>query len=560
MSEPQKMSAGHLIVHQLEREGTRRVWLVPGESYLDVLDGLYDSAIEAIPCRQEGGAGFAALAEARLTGQPGVVMVTRGPGVANAMIAVHTAWQDATPLVVLVGLIPVRERGREAFQEFSLEGWFGTTAKHVVTLDQPEDAAFVVSRAWHIARSGRPGPVVIGLPEDVLVESVSAPAPGFPHQLPRSEATAAERKELVALVAGARRPMVVVGGDHWAQRTSDRLVAWASAQGVPVATDFRSYDLVDHDAACFAGPLGYARDQRLADRLDAADTVVYLGCARTDVLSDRYSLAADARSVVISADPEAHGHFGRLDLQLVCDLESGVDALTGTRATAVEPDWMSDAHEDHVAFATPHPDGGRFVDLGAAFGILRKRLEAEPDPVITYGAGNHALWAQRYLPAHRTASLLGPKNGAMGFGIPAAVAAAIVEPQRRVVSVAGDGCLLMNGQELATAHAHGARVLVIAVDNSGFGTIREHQQRHYPGRPSGTSLTNPDLALYARAFGGYGRRVETTEEFSAALDEALAAPGVALLHLIADPAVLEPDVHSIEPADGAATGARGEEA
>ena len=323
-------SAGHLIVAQLEAHGVRRVYAVPGESYLDVLDGLHDSPIETVVCRHEGGAGFMALAEGRLTGTPGVVMVTRGPGAANAMIAVHTAWQDATALVLFVGLIPVSDRERDSFQEFSLTGWFGSTAKRVMVLDDPDRAGDLVAEAMHLAASGRPGPVVIGLPEDILIHQVEvAPAPVRP--LARATPSTSEIAMVAEQLAAAQRPLIIAGGDGWDDATGPALMAWAANAGIPVATDWRAYDVVPHDAAphgaAYAGWLGYGRADTLAARLDEADLLLFLGCGRSDVLSDGYTRGFAQPTLLVLPDPAATMHAGRIDQHVLSAPGAFVAAL-----------------------------------------------------------------------------------------------------------------------------------------------------------------------------------------------------------------------------------------
>ncbi|MFE1167971.1 thiamine pyrophosphate-dependent enzyme [Nocardiopsis sp. NPDC058789] len=541
-------SAGHLIVAQLEHEGVRRVYGVPGESYLDVLDGLYDSAVTTVVTRHEGGAGFMALAEGRLTGLPGVAMVTRGPGAANAFVAVHTAYQDATPLLLFVGLIPVADRGREAFQEFDLTGWFGSTAKKVVTLDDPASAARVVSEAVHTARSGRPGPVVIGLPEDVIRVRVPGGTVVEPRTATTGRPSAEAVAEVVARVDRAERPVIVVGGESWTDATGAALTAWARERRIPVLADFRAYDAVPHrvpgEPSPYAGSLGYGRADAAAALFDGADLALFVGTARTDVLSDGYTLGGDAETIlVLPGDPL--GHSGRVDQHLAAAPAGFVAALTehGDEAVRHDADRMERARASHEAFSTPEPEGTAdtedgFVDLTAVMAVLREELDG--DAVVTYGAGNHALWPARYLEHRSSGSLLAPRNGAMGMGVPAAVAASLVHPGRQVVSVAGDGCFLMNGQEIATAVGYGASFVVIVVDNGVYATIREHQEHHYPGRPSGTHLTNPDFAALARSFGGYGETVSTTADFRAALLRARESGGPAVLHLRQDPAVRSP--------------------
>ncbi len=539
------VSAGHLVVAQLEREGVRRAYCVPGESYLDVLDGLCDSAISTVVARHEGGAGFMAVAEGRLTGLPGVAFVTRGPGAANAFISVHTAYQDATPMILFVGLIPVSDRGREAFQEFDPAGWFGGTAKKVITLDDPAAAARVVSEAVHTARSGRPGPVVIGLPEDVLVRDAGDAGTVRPRASAHPRASEVELKELAHRLERARRPLVVVGGEGWTAETGTALARWAAARSVPVAADFRSYDAVPHElegAGCFVGALGYGRGDHAAALLDEADLTLFLGTARTDVLSDGYRRGLDTETVVVLPG-EAVGHAGRIDQFIAADgplLARELATIPGP--SVVDRVWFGEARAAHRRFSAPATaaaaDDGRYVELTAVMRMLREELPR--DAVITYGAGNHALWPARYLPHHAPGTLVAPRNGAMGMGVPAAVAASLAFPGRAVVSVAGDGCFLMNGQELATAVGHGAVFVVLVVDNGCYATIREHQEGAYPGRMSGTQLSNPDFAALARSYGAFGETVTSTAGVRDAFLRARASGLPAVLHLRQDPAVRAP--------------------
>jgi acetolactate synthase-1/2/3 large subunit len=531
-------TAGHLIVRQLERTGIQRVYTVPGESFLDVLDGLHGSPITNVVARQEGGAGFMALAEGRLTELPGVAMVTRGPGAANAFIAVHTAYQDATPLILFVGLIPVADRGRESFQEFDINAWFGSTAKKVLTLDDAASAARVVDDAVFTALSGRPGPVVIGLPEDVLVHVVEETTVE-PRAVARPEPAAADLEALKQKLGKARKPLIVVGGEGWTEESGRQLSTWATRHNVPVVADFRAYDAVPHRSEAYAGYLGYGRSDANAQRLDDADLLVFVGSVRSDVLSDGYKRGLDAHTVVVNADANLLGHFGRLDQHIIADVTAFAGALAAVEVTTErEEGWFASARADHLAFSTPTPDGGIGVDLGVAMEVLRKELD--DDAVLTFGAGNHAIWPARYLEHNSANSLAAPRNGAMGMGIPAAVAASLAYPGRQVISVAGDGCFMMNGQELATAMGYGARLIVLVVDNGIFATIREHQENHYPDRPSGTHMTNPDFAALARSYGAYGERVDRTEDFAAAFRRAVDSGLPALLHLPQDPATRSP--------------------
>lgn len=550
-------SAGHLIVRTLEAHGIERVYAVPGESYLDVLDGLHDSGVETVVCRQEGGAGFMALAEGRLTGRPGIAMVTRGPGAANAMIAVHTAYQDATPLVLFVGLVPVNDRERDAFQEFSLTGWFGSTAKRVMTIDNPDRAGELVAEAMRIAASGRPGPVVVGLPEDVLVLP-AAPSVALPVAPPAPAPHPADIDALLERLANAERPAIVVGGDGWHDGQGADLMAFAEAAGVPVFCDWRAYDAVPHAGGARAGWLGYGRTDAVAEGYINADMLVFVGCGRADVLSDGYTQGFEAETVLVTADPDATMHSGRTDQYVLATPATFVAALTGVDASAArggrDDAWMAGRAQAQLATEAHRPDASidgvaQQMDLGVAFGELDDRLAGQA--VLTFGAGNATIWAHRFVKHLAPASLVGARNGAMGLAVPAAVAGSLIFPERNVVAVCGDGDFLMNGQEIATAVAHGAKPLVIVVDNEIYGTIVQHQENHYPGRRSGTRMANPDFADWMRSFGGHGERVERTEEFGPALDRALAADAPALIHVLIPDTVMPPASSDV-PATGLA--------
>ncbi|GGL78735.1 thiamine pyrophosphate-dependent enzyme [Glutamicibacter protophormiae] len=533
------MSAGHLIVKTLEAHGVERVFAVPGESYLDVLDGLHDSPIKTVVTRHEGGAGFMALTEGRLSSTPGIAMVTRGPGAANAMIAIHTAWQDATALVLFVGLIPLSDRGRGAFQEFSLEGWFSTTSKAVYQLDDENQAGQVVARALRLASSGRPGPVIVGLPEDVLVRLTSSPVP-TPQPLPTAAPDSESLSIIMSLIAGADRPAIVVGGDGWDANSSATLGEFAVAARIPLFADWRAYDAVDHDCDAYAGWLGYGRSDHAAVALGEADLLVFLGCSRTDVLSEGYTSAMNTPTVVVTPDASLEGHAGRLDIHVGVSPMSFISALPSADSVRGkrEATWMQRLRTEQVAFARPGRDGGVGVDLAAAFETLEEVLDS--NRIISYGAGNATLWGHRYLSHHGPGTLVGPRNGAMGLAVPAAVAASISNPGRQVVAICGDGDFFMNAQELAVAFAQGASPIVIVVDNGVYGTIVQHQELNYPGRPSGTGMVNPNFARWIEAFSGHGEYVDQTEDFAPALRRALAHGGPALLHLKTDPETMGP--------------------
>lgn len=490
-----------------------------------------------------------AEAHGKLTGQPGVVMVTRGPGAANAFVGVHTAFQDGVPMILFVGLIPLPHRHRQAFQEFDVSGWFGTTAKQVLVLDQAERAPEVVAAAYHAALSGRPGPVVVGLPEDVLVEKVEVP--DVP-PLPVSNGSVSERDvaELGTLLGDAEAPLVVVGGSRWTAEASRKIARWAEAWSLPVAGDFRAYDLIDHSSSSYVGQLGYGRDDRLAQRLADADLVIALGGALSDVPTDGFTLRQDrdALNVVVSPDPSLLGHLGAVKQQILASPVAFADAVDGWAPSGEVPwvSWTEEARAQQAEFSSL-PDAPTFDPDATAemTAVMRGLTERMPeDAIVTFGAGNHAIWAQRFVHHHQPGTLLGPRNGSMGYGTAAAISASLAHPERLVVSIAGDGCFLMNGQELATAVQYGAAPLVVVMDNGQYGTIRAHQEQHYPGRVSGTQLKNPDFAGLAASFGAHGEVVRRNRDIEPALDRAISVVRErripALLHVIVDPQVLTP--------------------
>ncbi len=524
---PPARSGGRILIDQLAAHGVETVYGVPGESYLDALDALYDAPVRMVVCRQEGGAAYMAEASGKLTGVPGVCFTTRGPGASNALVGLHTAFQDATPLVLFVGLVPRAHRYRQAFQELDLRGTFGASAKLVETVDDAARLPEFVARAFAVATGGRPGPVVLGLPEDMLTDTARVPD-AVPLPVPEGSVSAEQVDRLTALLERAERPLVLLGGSRWTDAARADVRAWAEAWSLPLAVDFRCQDLVPEECEVFAGALGYGRSDALARRLDSADLVVCVGEAPGDVATDGYTLLdphdpADGARRIVQVLPESQppGSQHCAELALLASPEAFGRAVAGSRPAGPVP-WRDltaadrAAHLDHRR--TVHDDEP--LDLGAVFAELDGRLDT--DAVVTFGAGNHALWAQRFVGYREGMRQLAPRNGSMGYGIPAAVAASVAHPGRQVVSVAGDGCFLMNGQELATATAEGGSPLILVVDNGTYGTIRKHQEMHYPGRVSGTGLVNPDFAAYAEAFGAHGETVTRTGEFTAALDRSLA--------------------------------------
>ncbi|HEX6469881.1 MAG TPA: thiamine pyrophosphate-dependent enzyme [Streptosporangiaceae bacterium] len=525
-------SGGEVLVAQLARHGVPRAFCVPGESYLPVLDALHDAPVELVVCRHEGGAAYMAEAHGKLTSRPGVALVTRGPGAANAMAGVHTAYHDATPLVLLVGLVPRAHRDRRAFQEIDPRALFGSVAKLVETVDDAARLPEHVARAFAVAASGRPGPVVLGLPEDMLADVVEVPD-ADPIPVPDGAVSETELDRLAHLLATARRPMVVLGGNRWTEEAVRDVQDWAERWALPVATDFRCQDHIDNDSPAFVGRLGLGRDGRLARVLADADLLITIGTHLGDFATDGFeTVDPQAPPTVVQVTPYADltGTAYRPRL-VVLAAPPAFGAAVRKLSPGAPPPWRdrtAAARADCLRFRTPEPDGDE-LDLGAVYATLAERLPA--DTIVTCGAGNYAIWPQRFLVYRRFPSQLGPRSGSMGYSVPSGVAAALEHPDRTVLTVAGDGCFMMNGQELATAVTAGARMVVLVVNNGMYGTIRMHQERRYPGRVVGTDLGDVDFAAYARALGAAGETVTRTEEFAPALERALHAGRPALVEL-----------------------------
>ena len=529
-----KRTGGRILVDQLVAQGCDRIFTVPGESFLAVLDALHDTPeIDLVVCRQEGGAGFMACADGALTRRPGVAFVTRGPGATNAAIGVHVARQDSQPMILFIGDVDRATRDREAFQEINFEAMFAPLAKWAARIDDARRIPEYVSRAYGIAMSGRPGPVVLALPEDMLLEAVEAvdrPRVDPPAQPVDPIAMGA----LAALLDRAERPVAIVGGAGWSADAAADFAAWAERTGVPVAAAFRRQDAVANDCTVYAGNLGYGPNPKLAQRVRDADLLLVVGPRLGEATSDGYTLVTPEHPgqtlVHVHPDPAELGMTYRTDLAICADM---TEFAADVHAIDREPFASgAEAHAEWLAWSTPQPRDGVAMDLGPCVAAMRDRLPA--DTIICNGAGNYSGWWHRYWRYSGPVSQLAPTAGAMGYGVPAATAAALRHPDRQVVALAGDGCFLMNGQELATAVAHGADMLVLVIDNGGYGTIRMHQEREFPGRISGTALQNPDFAALARAYGCWAETVARTEDFAPALDRALAEAGVRLLHLKTD--------------------------
>jgi acetolactate synthase-1/2/3 large subunit len=519
--------------------GIDTAFCVPGESYLAVLDGLYEQreAIRLIVCRQEGGAAFMAEAYGKVTGKPGICLVTRGPGATNASIGVHTAYQDSTPLILFIGQVGGDVVEREAFQEVDFRRMFGQMAKWVAQIDRAERIPELVSHAFHVATAGRPGPVVLALPEDMLATEAVVPD-AAPYQSVKASPSVAQMDRLREMLDAASRPLVIIGGGDWSAQACNDIRSFAEAQNLPVACSFRRQDLLDNRHPNYCGEVGIGINPLLAKRIRQADLILAIGPRLGEMTSGGYTLFAIPKP----AQPMVHVHPDAEELGRVYSAElminSGMAQCAHLAAALPAVDssrwrhWTHEARADYLKNLEPGTMPGA-LDLAAAMGVLRELLP--PDTIVTNGAGNYSGWVHRFWQYAGFRSQLAPTNGAMGYGVPAAVAAKIACPDRTVVSFSGDGCFLMNGQEIATAVQYGLKILFFVVNNNMYGTIRMHQEREYPSRVHGTALRNPDFAALAKAYGLYGDVVEKTGQFRDAVQRALKAAGPALIELKIDP-------------------------
>jgi acetolactate synthase-1/2/3 large subunit len=531
-------TAARILVDQLVAQGVDRATCVPGESYLQVLDALIDSNIDLLTCRAEGGAAMMAEAYGKLTGRPGICFVTRGPGATNASPGLHIAMQDSTPMILFVGQIERGMRDREAFQELDYRATFGALAKWVVEIDDASRIPEIVSRAFRVAMQGRPGPVVIALPEDMLDDT--ADVADAPLVDPVETAPAANDIETLGeLLGAAQRPVAIVGGSRWSAEARDAMLGFAHRLGLPVATQFRRAPLFPATDDHFIGDLGLAPNPKLIERVKAADLVLLIGGRMSEIASQSYTLLGipnDGQKVV-------HVHPDPMELGRVYQPTLAINATPGAflDAAAHLPMRNGDVatgRADYLAWSDmPAPVPGDF-QYGDVMLWLRDRLP--PDAVICNGAGNFASWIHRYYRFRDFGTQLAPTSGSMGYGLPAGVMAKRQKPGSIVLTLAGDGDFLMNGQEFATAVHHGIPLIVAVIDNGIYGTIRMHQERTFPGRVSATNLTNPDFAALARAYGGHGETVTTTAEFAPAFERALASGKPAILHCLLDPQAITP--------------------
>ncbi len=528
---------GKILVDQLAIEGVKRVFCVPGESYLAVLDGLYESGIETIVGRQEGGVAMMAEAHGKLTGTPGVAFVTRGPGATNASAGVHIAFQDSTPMILFVGQVPTTQRDREAFQEVDYRQMFGPLAKWVAEIDHIERIPEYISRAFHVAKSGRPGPVVLALPENVL--SAEADVKDIKVARPARQMVSYEQvSDVIDRLKMAQNPMVIVGGSSWIQKAAEELGLFAAALGLPVTTTFRCQDFIDNRHPNFVGDLGIAPNPDLAQAVKSSDCLLVLGARLGEIATSGYSLLSSPSpsQALIHVHPDADeiGRVYQVQLGLACLAADFIEAAA-VLTEGIKQLSPKSLRKSYEAWQTPAPTPGN-VKLEDVITHLSETLGA--DAIITNGAGNYAGWLHRYYQYKGYRTQLAPTSGSMGYGLPAAISAKLADPEKEVICLAGDGCFQMTMQEFGTAFQYGVKVIVIVVNNGVYGTIRMHQQRDYPGRPSGTEMKNPDFAALAESYGCLGEIVTDSSDFPAALERARAAETSAIIELRTDPAAV----------------------
>lgn len=537
-------TGGQILVDALRIHGVDRVFCVPGESYLAALDAFHDVSeeIDLIVCRQEGGAAYMADAYGKLTGKPGICFVTRGPGATNASVGVHTAFQDSTPMLLFIGQVASDQVEREAFQELDYRRMFGQMAKWVVQIDDAERIPELISQAFHRAVNGRPGPVVIALPEDMLTDYAAvsdAPAYRQVEIYPGAE----QLQQMRELIAQTERPLMIVGGGGWDAEATRHLQKFAENMSLPVAASFRCQDIFDNTHRLYAGEMGTSISPDLIKRVKNADLLVVVGARLGEMTTQSYELI----DIPVPTQKLIHIHPGAEELGRVYHANLPINATVPafTRAAASleaidNPSWTEWAESANADYRdnikTPTIPGN--VQMGAIMQWLRDHLPA--DAIITNGAGNYSAWPHRFYQYRTYRSQLAPTNGSMGYGVPAAIAAKLTSPERSVIAFAGDGCFLMNGQELATAAQYGANAIFIVVNNGMYGTIRMHQERTYPGRVSGTGLANPDFAALARAYGLHGETVEKTEDFYEAFNRCERSGKPALIEIRIDPEALSP--------------------
>lgn len=545
MNQPvNRRSGGQILVDALRINGVERAFCVPGESYLAVLDALYDAKneIDLIVCRQEGGAAYMAEAYGKLTGKPGICFVTRGPGATNASVGVHTAFQDSTPMILFIGQVARDQVDREAFQEIDYRRMYGQLAKWVVQIDDARRIPELVSQAFHRAMNGRPGPVVVALPEDMLTEVVEVADAGAARRI-ESSPGASSMLELHGMLGYAQRPLMILGGGGWDSQAVGQIRTFAEHYNLPVAASFRCQDLFDNTHPNYAGDLGFAAGAKLIAAVKDSDLLLVVGSRLGEVSTSGYTIL----DIPVPKQKLVHVHPGIEELGRVYQLTLGINSSMRTFAAQAADlpglsnrhydDWTQTLNRNYAENLEPVRSPGN-VQMAEIMSWLMTRLPQ--DAILTNGAGNYCVWVQRFYQYRQFRTQLGPTNGSMGYGVPAGVAAKLTYPDRIVVSFSGDGCFLMNGQEIATAANYGANVIFIVVNNGMYGTIRMHQERNYPGRVSGTDLHNPDFAALARAYGLHGETVECTEAFGPAFERCASVGKPSLIEIRIDPEAITP--------------------
>ncbi len=536
-------TGGQLIVEALKANGVKRISCVPGESYLAVLDALYESGIEVLVCRQEGGAAMMADSWGRLTGEPGICMVTRGPGATNASAGLHIAHQDSIPMILFVGQVGRDMREREAFQEVEYRRAFTEFAKWVGEIDDARRIPEFVTRAFAVATSGRPGPVVLTLPEDMLVDMVEA-ADARPYTRVESHPGTTQIAELGRLLEKAERPMLILGGTRWSEQAVADVTAFAERFKLPVGCSFRRQMLFDHLHPNYAGDVGIGINPALAREVKEADLLILIGSRMSEMPSSSYTLLdipyPKQTLVHVFPDPEELGRIYRPDLAICAAPTEFVEALSAL-PTPDAPAWAdrtATMHDSYLTWSTPPLTGPGPVLMGPIMQWIEENVP--DDAIFTNGAGNYATWVHRFHRFRRYNTQSAPTSGSMGYGLPAAVAAKQLFPEREVICFAGDGCFMMHGQEFITAVRYGLPIITVLVNNGIYGTIRMHQEREYPGRVSATDLVNPDFVAYAKAFGGHGELVERTEDFGPAFERARASGKPSIIEVKLDPEAITP--------------------
>ncbi|MGC4391134.1 thiamine pyrophosphate-binding protein [Agrobacterium sp. M50-1] len=538
-----KRTGGQLIVEALKANGVSRVSCVPGESYLAVLDALYESGIETVVCRQEGGAAMMADTWGRLTGEPGICMVTRGPGATNASAGLHIARQDSIPMILFIGQVQREAREREAFQEVEYRRAFTEFAKWVGEIDDARRIPEFVTRAFAVATSGRPGPVVLTLPEDMLVEEVEAPQ-AKPYTPVEAHPGPSQMAAFAKMLDEAKRPVFIIGGTRWSEESVAGFKAFAEKHKLPVGCSFRRQMLFDHLSPSYAGDVGIGINPALTKEIKEADLVVLLGGRLSEMPSSGYTLLdipyPSQKLVHIYPEAEELGRVYRPDLAICAapdDFVAALSSLTLT-ANAAWADRTAAMHSAYLNWSTPPQTGPGAVQMGPIMDWIEANVPE--DAIFTNGAGNYATWVHRFHRFRRYNTQSAPTSGSMGYGLPAAVAAKHLFPEREVICFAGDGCFMMHGQEFITAVRYGLPIITVLVNNGTYGTIRMHQEREYPGRVSGTDLVNPDFNAFAKAYGGHGETVERTEDFAAAFERARASGKPAIIEVKLDAEAITP--------------------